>query len=301
VTRIVVTGATGQVGWEVTRSLLPLGEVLTPSRIALDLCDPAAVRQYLRALAPSVIINAAAYTAVDRAESDEDRAMAINGTAPGVIADEAKRCGALMVHYSTDYVFDGAKAGAYSENDHANPQNAYGTTKLAGEQAVRQSGADHLVFRTSWVYGARGSNFLRTILRLAREREQLRIVADQIGAPTWSRLIAEATALALKQAMAERREQAFKSGLYHLTACGETSWYGFAKYIVELAATMPGIGPLRVNQVEAISSAEFPLPARRPANSCLSSETFMRRFDIELPTWERCTKLVLDELANAAS
>lgn len=299
--RIVVTGATGQVGWELARSLLPLGEVLTPSRTELDLCDAGAVRQYLRALAPSVIVNAAAYTAVDRAESEKDRAMAINGTAPGVMAEEAKHCGALMVHYSTDYVFDGAMAGAYTEDDHPNPQNAYGTSKLAGEQAVRQSGADHLVFRTSWVYGARGSNFLRTILRLAREREQLRIVADQIGAPTWSRLIAEATALALKQALAERREQAFKSGLYHLTARGETSWYGFAKHIVELAAATPGIGALRVDHVEAIASAEYPLPARRPANSCLSSEAFMRRFGMTLPAWERCVKLVLDEVANAAS
>ena len=227
--------------------------------------------------------------------------MAINGTAPAVMADEAKRCGALMVHYSTDYVFDGAKTGAYNEDDDPDPQNAYGTSKLAGEQAVRQSGADHLVFRTSWVYGARGSNFLRTILRLAREREQLRIVADQIGAPTWSRLIAEATALALKQAMAERHEQTFKAGLYHLTARGETSWYGFAKRIVELAAVTPGIGPIRVSQVDAIASAEYPLPARRPANSCLSSEAFMRRFGIELPAWERCVKLVLDEVANAAS
>lgn len=300
-TCIVVTGGTGQVGWELARSLLPLGEVLTPSRAELDLCDAGAVRQYLRALAPSIIVNAAAYTAVDRAESEVDLAMAINGTAPAVMAEVAKHCNALLVHYSTDYVFDGAKTGAYSEDDGTNPQNAYGASKLAGEQAVRRSDADHMIFRTSWVYGARGSNFLRTILRLAREREQLRIVADQFGAPTWSRLIAEATALALKQAMAERREQTFESGLYHLTARGETSWYGFAKRIVEFAAATPGIGPLRVNQVEAISSAEYPLPARRPANSCLSSGTFMRRFDIELPTWECCTKLVLDELANAAS
>lgn len=300
-TRIVVTGATGQVGWELARSLLPLGEVVTPTRTELDLCDAGAVREYLRALMPSVMVNAAAYTAVDRAESEKDRAMSINGTAPGIMADEAKNCGALLVHYSTDYVFDGAKAGAYNEDDEPDPQNAYGTTKLAGEQAVRQSGADHLIFRTSWVYGSRGSNFLRTIVHLARERERLRIVADQIGAPTWSRLIAEATALALKQAMLERREQAFTSGLYHLTARGETSWYGFAKRIVELASVTPGIGPLRVGQVEAIASAEYPLPAKRPANSCLSSAAFMRRFGIELPAWERCVKLVLDEVADAAS
>ena len=300
-TRIVVTGATGQVGWELVRTLLPLGEVLAPSRAELDLRRADALREYLRALTPDVIVNAAAYTAVDRAESESDLAMAINGTAPAVMAEEAKRCGALMVHYSTDYVFDGAKASAYIENDDTDPQNAYGITKLAGEQAVRHSGADHLVFRTSWIYGARGGNFLRTVLRLAHERTQLRIVADQIGAPTWSRLVAEATALAIKQVLAERREQNFESGLYHLTGLGETSWHGFAKRIVELAAMTPGIGPLRVGQVEPIASAEYPLPAKRPANSRLSSEAFMHRFGLELPAWERCVKPVLDEVANAAS
>jgi len=301
VTRIVVTGATGQVGWELVRSLLPLGEVLTPNRADFDLCHADRLREYLRALTPDVIVNAAAYTAVDQAESETDLAMAINASAPAVIAEQARRSGALMVHYSTDYVFDGAKAGAYDEDDDPDPQNAYGRSKLAGEQAVRDSGADHLVFRSSWIYAARGRNFLRTVLRLASERAQLRIVADQIGAPTWSRLIAEATALALKQALTERRERRFESGLYHLTALGETSWHGFASYIVELAAAMPGLAPLRVSQVEPIASAEYPLPARRPANSRLSSEAFMRRFGVELPAWSRCVKLVLDEVADAAS
>jgi dTDP-4-dehydrorhamnose reductase len=300
VTRIVVTGATGQVGWELARCLLPLGEVLTPTRRDFDLADTARLREYLRAMQPDVIVNPAAYTAVDQAEREPDLAMAVNGLAPAVMAEEAQRLGAILVHYSTDYVFDGAGSGAYVESDPTAPQGAYGRTKLAGEQAVCESGADHLVFRTSWVYASRGKNFLRTILRLAAEREELRIVADQVGAPTWARLIAEATMLALRQAMGERAEGRFASGLYHLTAQGATSWHGFASRIVDMATRMPGAKPVRVQRIEPITTAEYPLPARRPANSCMSCEAFMHRFGLDLPDWERCLLLAMEEVAEAS-
>ena len=189
-TKILVTGKTGQVGWELQRTLATLGQVIAPDRRGMDLGDPDSIRAAIRACSPQIIVNAAAYTAVDQAESEPDLALAINGAAPGIMAEEAKRLGALLVHYSTDYVFDGAKSGPYTEDDQPNPLSAYGSSKLAGERAIAASGARYLIFRTSWVYGARGKNFLRTILRLAQERDELRIVDDQVGAPTWCRAIA---------------------------------------------------------------------------------------------------------------
>lgn len=300
-TRIVVTGATGQVGWELARSLLAAGEVLTPPRGEFDLTDPAGMSRYLRRIEPDVIVNPAAYTAVDRAESEPVLARAINAVAPGVVAAEARRIGALMVHYSTDYVFDGAKTGPYHEDDETGPQGVYGRTKLDGEKAVQDSGAAFLILRTSWVFAARGKNFLRTILRIAAERVDLRVVADQFGAPTWARLIADATALALNRALDEHRDECFDSGLYHLTAQGETSWHGFSSRILALAGTMPALGPLRVQRIEPITTQQYPSPAQRPANSCLSSEAFMSRFGVELPHWEACVQPVLDEIAAVHS
>ncbi|MGB0128509.1 MAG: dTDP-4-dehydrorhamnose reductase [Rhodocyclaceae bacterium] len=296
-TRIVVTGATGQVGWELARSLLTAGEVLTPSRAEFDLTNPGSMRQYLRRIEPDVIVNPAAYTAVDRAESEPELARRINAEAPGVIAAEARRIGALLIHYSTDYVFDGAKTGPYREDDETAPQSVYGHTKLDGEKAVQDSGAAFLVLRTSWVFAARGKNFLRTILRLAAERVDLRVVADQFGAPTWARLIADATAVALNQALADHRSECFDSGVYHLAAQGETSWHGFSSRILALAGAMPDLGPLRVQRIEPITTQQYPAPAQRPANSCLSSEAFMSRFRVELPQWQECVQPVLDEIA----
>ncbi len=288
---ILLTGKNGQLGWELARTLLPLGRVTAVDIDTLDLCDGAALDHTLDALRPAIIVNPAAYTAVDKAEAEPALAQAVNGEAPARLAQWAARHGALMIHYSTDYVFDGAKATPYVESDAANPLGVYGRTKRAGEEAVLASSADHLIFRTSWVYGARGANFLRTILRLASEREELRIVADQIGAPTWSRLLAEASALALRQALAERTQGAFRSGLYHLASAGETSWYGFARAIIA------GRGGLRVKTVTPITTAEYPLPAPRPANSRLNTDAVRARFGLALPDWQTCLQLCLEELA----
>lgn len=287
---ILLTGKNGQVGWELARALLPLGNVAAFDHAGLDLADAAAVRRKLDEVRPDAIVNAAAYTAVDRAESEPELASAINAAAPALLAQEAARRGALLIHYSTDYVFDGAKAAPYVETDPTAPLGAYGRSKLAGEEGIRAAGCEHLIFRTSWVYGARGANFLRTILRLAAEREELRVVNDQIGAPTWARLIAEATAHALKQAMRERRDRAFRSGTYHLAAAGETSWHGFASAIVA------GRSGLRVKAVTPIATADYPLPAPRPANSRLDTGAFRARFGLVLPDWRDCLPLCLEEI-----
>lgn len=275
-TRILLTGGNGQVGWELARSLQPLGEVAAPDRAGFDLADPDRMRGVLRELRPAVIVNPAAYTAVDKAESEPALAAAINATAPGILAEEAKRLDALLVHYSTDYVFDGSKPAAYTEADPTCPVNTYGRTKLAGEEAIRASGCRHLILRTSWVYGMRGRNFLLTMLKLARERDELRVVADQFGAPTWSRMIAATTALML----ARHRDQ---QGVYHFVAGGETSWHGFAAAIVAqghaqglLAKTPP---------VHRIASADFPTPARRPANSRLDCGRLKSDFGLAQPDW----------------
>lgn len=293
---ILLTGKNGQVGWELQRSLLPLGRVVAVDRRELDLADADALRRRLDELRPDIIVNAAAYTAVDQAEREPDAARAINATAPAVMAEDAARRGTLLVHYSTDYVFDGTKAGPYEESDGPNPLNAYGRSKLAGEEAVQASGAGHLILRTSWVYSSRGSNFLRTMLRLAAEREELRIVADQVGAPTWARFLAEATAQAVRQAMQERRGGNFESGVFHLTSAGETSWHGFASAILERAASLPGAPGYRVKALTPIATAEYPLPAVRPANSRLRTDRFRARFGLETPSWEECLQLCLEEI-----
>ena len=287
---ILLTGKNGQVGWELQRTLQPVGKVAAFSHAGLDLADAAAIRSKLDEVRPDVIVNAAAYTAVDKAESEPELAHEVNAVAPALLAQEAARRGALLIHYSTDYVYDGAKAAPYVESDKTNPLGAYGRSKLAGEEGIRASGCDHLIFRTSWVYAARGANFLRTILRLAAEREELRIVMDQIGAPTWARLIAEATALALRQALAERRHGRFESGLFHLACAGETSWHGFASAIVE------GRQGLRVKAVTPITTVDYPTPAQRPANSRLDTGAFRARFGLALPDWRDCLQLCLEEI-----
>ncbi len=282
--RILLTGIGGQVGWELARSLQPLGEVVALDRAGFDLADPDRMRAVLRDLRPAWIVNPAAHTAVDKAESEVALATAINATAPGILAEEAKRLDALLVHYSTDYVFDGGKPTPYVETDPTCPINIYGQTKLAGEEAIRASGCRHLILRTSWVYGMRGANFLRTMLRLAQERDELRVVADQIGAPTWSRMIAETTALML----ARHRDQA---GIYHFVAGGEISWHGFAEAIVARGHALGLIAKTPV--VHRITSAEFPTPARRPANSRLDCGRLREDFGLSQPDWRTQLELCL--------
>jgi dTDP-4-dehydrorhamnose reductase len=291
---ILLIGSNGQLGWELARTLAPLGRVMVPERSQCDLARLDTLAALVNAFEPDVIVNAAAYTAVDNAENEANLAMTINARAPGALATAARRHGALLVHYSTDYVFDGTKTGAYAETDAPNPVGVYGRSKLAGEEAVHAAGADHLIFRTSWVYAARGKNFLRTILRLAGEREELRIVADQFGAPTWARLIAEATALALQQDLARRKSGGFESGTFNLTAAGETSWHGFAGAIVAAARARGAV--LKCRAVTPITTAEYPLPAARPANSRLSGARFAERYGLEMPDWERGMQLCLDEI-----
>ncbi len=282
--RILLTGIHGQVGWELQRTLQPLGEVIALDRQKLDLTDPDGIRRVLRETAPALVINPAAYTAVDKAESEPEAAMAINGAAPRILAEEAKRLDALLVHYSTDYVFDGAKPAPYRESDPVAPLNVYGASKLAGELGVLASGCRHLIFRTGWIYGLRGKNFLLTMLRLARERDELAVVDDQRGAPTWSRLVAETTALALARYRGQQ-------GIYHLTAGGATTWHGFAERIVALAHRT---GRLECSTpVRRITSAEFPTPARRPANSRLDCTRLAADFDLSLPDWEAALELCL--------
>jgi dTDP-4-dehydrorhamnose reductase len=286
---ILLLGKNGQVGWELRRTLAPLGRLECVDYPELDLADGEAVRRCVRETAPGLIVNAAAYTAVDRAETEPDLAMTINGLAPGILAEEARRLGARLVHYSTDYVFDGTKTQPYLEEDPPNPLGAYGRSKLAGDQAIQQAGCAYLIFRLCWVYGGRGQNFMLTMQRLARERETLRVVRDQVGCPTWSRLIAEATALALKQVLAAANPDAYQ-GLYHLCAAGQTSWHGFAERIVAL---MPP-EERKCREVAAITTPEYPLPAQRPAYSVLGCEKLKRTFGLQLPGWERGLELALD-------
>ncbi len=294
---ILLFGTTGQVGWELQRALQPAGDVTAVSRGDADFEDPGSLRRFF-ADRPTVVVNAVAYTAVDQAETERDRATLVNATSVGVLADEARKAGALLVHYSTDYVFDGTASTPYRDDAIPNPQSQYGRSKLAGEDAIRASGCDHLILRTSWVYTSRGKNFLKTILRLAGEREQLRIVGDQRGAPTSARLIADATARIVAVALRERDAGTFASGTYHLTASGETSWHGFARYIVD-AARARDWQPLKVATIDAIATTDYPLPAPRPAYSRLDTGRLVERFGVVLPDWQRGVDLCLAELAGA--
>jgi dTDP-4-dehydrorhamnose reductase len=293
--RILLTGKDGQIGWELQRTLAPLGELAAFGRDGLDLADLDALSSTVRALQPDVIVNAAAYTAVDQAQKEPALAMRLNAEAPGVLAREAARSGALLVHISTDYVFDGRKNSPYVEDDAVNPINSYGSSKLAGETAVRDAGGRHLILRTSWIYAARGKNFLRTILRLAHEREELRVVSDQIGAPTWSRLVAEAIAHLV---VLTRAQHAGVPGTYHLTTGGETSWHGFAQEAITQATELTGF-KARVRTITPIPSSEYPLPAQRPLNSRLSNVRLETAFALRLPDWQTALRLCLEEAAQA--
>lgn len=284
-TRILVTGKQGQVGFELLRSLSVLGEVIAVGRDECDLADEHAVAALLDKYAPDVIVNPAAYTAVDRAETERDLAFAINATAPAVMAAAAVKSGALLVHFSTDYVYDGDKAGAYLESDATGPRSVYGQSKLAGEQAIAASGARHLIFRTSWVFGAHGNNFAKTMLRLAGERESLKVVADQFGAPTAASVIADVTAQVVGQYLHAKSTDAFPYGIYHLAAAGETNWRDYAVEVVDQARALGAALKLKASDIEPIPTSGYPLPAPRPANSRLSTDKLRDTFGLALPEW----------------
>jgi dTDP-4-dehydrorhamnose reductase len=294
---ILVLGAQGQVGWELRRTLAPLGPVVAWDQRDVDLTDGSALLAAVSALRPGLMVNAAAYTAVDRAEEEEDLAMRVNALAPGILAEQAAQLGVPLIHYSTDYVFDGSAGQPCTEAEPTAPLNAYGRTKLAGEEAIRDIGPAHLILRTSWVYGPRGKNFLLTMLRLGAERAELRIVDDQFGAPTWARMLAEATAQVVARLGHHALEPWWEQGgTYHLTAAGETSWFGFTEAIVELAAAR-GILP-SPPRVLPIPSAEYPTPAPRPRYSVLDSSRFANGFGLALPHWRASLELALDELVG---
>jgi dTDP-4-dehydrorhamnose reductase len=295
--KILLTGKNGQLGWELQRSLMPLGEVVALARSDLDLADTSSIRKAVQTVKPDVIVNAAAYTAVDRAEEEPDLAMAINGVAPSILAEEAKGVGASVVHYSTDYVFDGTKLSPYIEDDDPNPQNVYGRTKLTGEQAIQSAGIPHLILRTSWVYSERGKNFLLTILRLARERRQLKVVDDQIGTPNWSRMIAQTTAQILAQCSRTNTRAGFakSDSIYHLSDTGQTSWYGFARAIVEESLAPRGF---ETPQIIPISSVEYPTPARRPKNSVLANARIVDAFGLSMSDWRTNLRRCVQEMPS---
>jgi dTDP-4-dehydrorhamnose reductase len=302
--RLLITGATGQIGWQLRRTLAPLGEVIACTHSQMDLADPDGAVSAVRKFAPDVVLNAAAYTAVDKAESEPELARTINATAPGRIAGELALTGGLLIQYSSDYVFDGAKAGPYEEDDPTGPLNVYGQTKLASEQLIAASGCAYVILRTTWVYDIRGKNFLRTTLRLARERQELRMVDDQHGAPTWARAIAESTAVIVDRYAHRRASAAWEqSGIYHLTAAGETSWAGFAQQILaeyESLASWPADtgeygAPLLAKVVVPISSEQYQVPAQRPHNSVLSNAKLQAAFGLRLPDWQVQLRLALQD------
>lgn len=293
--KLLLLGKGGQVGWELQRSLAPLGELVAldheSAAFHADFSEPERLLETVRAVRPDVIVNAAAYTAVDKAESEPELARKLNATAPGVLATAANETGALMVHYSTDYVFDGSGEHPWREDDATGPLSVYGQTKLEGEQLVARNCPRHLIFRTSWVYAARGGNFAKTMLRLAKERDQLTVIDDQFGAPTGAELLADAAAHAIRDTLSDPR----KAGLYHLVAAGETSWNGYARFVLARAQAM-GVelkaGPQRV---EPVPASAFPLPAKRPYNSRLDTSRFRKSFGLVLPPWEEGVARMLRE------
>jgi dTDP-4-dehydrorhamnose reductase len=290
----LILGSAGQLGTELRRSFAGTAEIVCHDRNALDIGVEEQVRRTIRDVEPDVILNAAAYTAVDRAESEPARAFAINAEAPGVLAEEARRSNALLVHYSTDYVFDGSKTCAWAEDDQPNPLNVYGASKLAGEEAIRRVGGKYLIFRTSWVYGAHGNNFLLTMLKLARERDRLTIVDDQAGAPTTSTELADATRVIVDGVHAMRFGAAENwAGLYHMTCSGMTTWCGFAR---EIFTRAPELLQGRQPEVVAIKTAEYPRPAKRPLNSILSNQKLYDKFGVRLSPWQTALQNTINEL-----
>ena len=298
--RILLFGMDGQVGWELQRSLAPLGEVVALGSRSVEYCGDftnlQGIAQTIRSIAPDVIVNAAAHTAVDKAESEPELARTINALAPGVLAEEAARLGAWLIHYSTDYVFDGSGDKAWLESDQPNPLSAYGKSKLEGEEAIRSSACKHLIFRTSWVYAARGSNFAKTMLKLAQERDALNVINDQIGAPTGADLLADVTAHAIRTVQQRREDAAQMSGVYHLVASGETTWHGYASFVIEFARAA-GIDIKVVPEaIKSVPTSAFPLPAPRPKNSRLCTDKLINAFGLRLPNWQIGVSRMLNEI-----
>jgi len=294
--KILLFGKNGQVGWELQRSLAPLGELVALDHDSTDHCgdftDLEGLAKTVRTVKPDVIVNAAAHTAVDKAESEAELVRTINALAPGVLAHETKQAKAWLIHYSTDYVFDGSGDKPWLETDATAPLSVYGATKLEGEQLIQQSGCKHLIFRTSWVYGARGGNFAKTMLRLARERDSLSVIDDQIGAPTGADLLADVTAHAIRTAL-QRPEL---SGLYHLVAGGETSWHGYASFVIDYARRAGIALKVAPDAVKAVPTSAFPTPAKRPHNSRMDTAKLRRTFDLHLPDWRIGVERMLSEV-----
>lgn len=295
--KLLLLGKTGQVGWELQRGLSPIGQLVSLGRADLDLQDVDAVRACVRAHAPDVLVNAAAYTGVDRAESERETARRINAHAVEAMAREMQAVGGILIHYSTDYVFDGRKSSAYVEEDIVAPLSVYGQSKALGEQAIRDSGVRHLILRTSWIYGRHGTNFARSILRLARERDSLRVVDDQFGAPTGAELVADVTVLMLHVLLREAGAASLL-GTYHLSAAGRTSWHGYAMEVLRLAHARGMVLRARPEAVEAIDSITYGSPAARPANSVLDCRKLERSFALRLPEWTEPLGRFVDEMAE---
>ncbi|MCX7220607.1 MAG: dTDP-4-dehydrorhamnose reductase [Burkholderiales bacterium] len=298
--KILLFGMDGQVGWELQRSLAPLGELIALDAHSTNLCGDFSnlegIAQTIRSVMPDIIVNAAAHTAVDKAESEPELARTINALAPGVLAQEAKRIGAWLIHYSTDYVFDGSGELAWLETDTPAPLSVYGKTKLEGETAIRASECKHLIFRTSWVYAARGANFAKTILRLAQERDTLNVINDQIGAPTGADLLADVTAHAIRTLMQDQAQQL--SGIYHLVAAGATSWHGYANFVIEFARQASMSIKLPAAAINPVPTSAFPLPAPRPKNSRLDTSKLSRIFNLHLPYWQTGVSRMLNEILD---
>lgn len=294
--KILLFGKNGQVGWELQRSLAPLGELVALDHDSREMCgdftNPDELARTVRTVKPDVIVNAAAHTAVDKAESEADLARTINALAPGVLAQEAKRANAWLIHYSTDYVFDGSGKKPWLESDATAPLNVYGVTKLEGEQLIQQSGCKHLIFRTSWVYGARGGNFAKTMLRLAKERDSLSVIDDQIGAPTGADLLADITAHAIRTA--QQRPEV--SGLYHLVAAGEISWHGYASFVIDFARRNGIALKVAPDAIKPVPTSAFPTPAMRPHNSRMDAAKLQRTFGLKIPSWEIGVERMLSEV-----
>lgn len=297
--KLLLLGANGQVGWELRRSLAPLGALIALDRQSLgeaDFARPDSLAALVERVAPDVIVNAAAHTAVDKAEGEPELARALNADAPGVLARAAAARGALLVHYSTDYVFDGSGTQARDEDAATGPLSVYGHSKLAGEQAIRESGARHLILRTSWVYGARGQNFPKTMVRLAQERAALRVIDDQVGAPTGADLLADVTAHALRGVQA----QPALAGTYHVTAAGETSWHGLARLAIDTARALRPELPWRVERIDPIPTSDYPTPARRPLNSRLDTTRLQAAFGLQMPPWQGGVRRMLTEFLTSS-